>query len=221
MGKTNKYIKAGVVIQLLFGHLSGAKQNQLITELENLKCSGGYNNPKDIINYLKLCQVYIEQMNLIDCAPDKKYQQIHNTKYVLIVSSKIPKTYALNGIYGKKEGVLLVNPKIIIEVATRCREFILEISRISEGKKGREDKEAKLFDYVLSQEFTSLMASVYQTNEKMRSLQDQEEKIHMRWWKDRKKLRDQLIQAYMEIETGVESITQKGLDLRKLKVTSK
>jgi len=156
-----------------------------------------------------------------DIEKAKKYQQIHNTKYVLIVSSKIPKTYAPNGIYGRKEGVLLVNPKIIIEVATRCREFILEISRISEGKKGREDKEAKLFDYVLSQEFTSLMASVYQTNEKMRSLQDQEEKIHMRWWKDRKKLRDQLIQAYMEIETGVESITQKGLDLKKLKITSK
>jgi len=93
-----------------------------------------------------------------DIEKAKKYQQIHNTKYVLIVSSKIPKTYAPNGIYGKKEGVLMVNPKIIIEVATRCREFIIEISRISEGRKDREAKEAKLFDYVLSQEFTSLMA---------------------------------------------------------------
>lgn len=144
-----------------------------------------------------------------DLRKARNYQKIHNTKYVLIVSTKIPKTYAPNGIYGRKDGVLIVNPKIIIEVATRCREFIIEIGRISEGTRDRKAKEAKLFDYVLSQEFTTLMASVYQTNEAMRQLQDQEEKTHLRWWKDRKKLRDQLIESYMEIETGVESITQK------------
>ena len=153
-----------------------------------------------------------------DLKKAKNYQKIHNTKYVLIVSTKIPKTYAPNGIYGRKDGVLIVNPKIIIEVATRCREFIIEIARISEGTRDRDAKEARLFDYVLSQEFTTLMASVYQTNEKMRQLQDQEEKTHLRWWKDRKKLRDQLIESYMEIETGVESITQKKPEIEKIQV---
>lgn len=153
-----------------------------------------------------------------DLKKAKNYQKIHNTKYVLIVSTKIPKTYAPNGIYGRKDGVLIVNPKIIIEVATRCREFIIEIGRISEGARDREAKEARLFDYVLSPEFATLMASVYQTNEKMRQLQDQEEKTHLRWWKDRKMLRDQLIGAYMEIETGVESITQKKPEIEEIKV---
>ncbi|MCE2505575.1 MAG: DUF2130 domain-containing protein [Nitrosopumilaceae archaeon] len=153
-----------------------------------------------------------------DLKKAKKYQKIHNTKYVLIVSTKIPKTYAPNGIYGRKDEMLIVNPKIIVEVATRCREFIIEIGRISEGTRDRKDKEAKLFDYVLSPEFSALMASVYQTNEAMRQLQDQEEKTHMRWWKDRKKLRDQLIESYMEIETGVESITQKKPDIEEMQL---
>ena len=120
--------------------------------------------------------------------------------------------------YGRKDGVLIVNPKIIIEVATRCREFIIEIGRISEGARDRDAKEARLFDYVLSPEFATLMASVYQTNEKMRQWQEQEEKTHLRWWKDRKMLRDQVIGAYMEIETGVESITQKKPEIEEIKV---
>lgn len=156
-----------------------------------------------------------------DLEKAKKYQKIHNTKYVLIVSSKIPKTYSPNGIYGIKDGILIVNPKIIIEVATRCRDNIIEISKLSESAKGRDAKEAKLFDYIISQEFNALMGTVYQANEKLRKLQDQEEKTHLRWWKDRKTLRDQLIKAYMEIETGVESITQKGHEIKKVQITSK
>lgn len=144
-----------------------------------------------------------------DIKKAKEYQKIHNTKYVLIVSAKIPKSYASNEIYGIKEGILIVNPKIIVEVATRCRDNIIEISRISKSKKDRESKESKLFDYVISQEFTSVMASIYETNDKMRSLQDQEERTHARWWKDRKMYRDQLIKSYMDIQAGVDSITQK------------
>lgn len=154
-----------------------------------------------------------------DLVKAKKYQKIHGTKYVIIVATKIPKTYAPNGIYGIKEGVLIVNPKIIIEVATRCRDNIIEISRISDSTKGRKAKESKLFDYVISQEFTALLGSVYEANEKLRKLQDSEEKTHLRWWKDRKTLRDQLIKAYMEIETGVESITQKGHEIKKIRAS--
>ena len=104
---------------------------------------------------------------------------------------------------------MIVNPRIIIEVATRCRDNIIEISRISKSKKDRESKESKLFDYVISQEFSSIMASIYEINDKMRKLQDQEERTHTRWWKERKMYRDQMIKSYMDIQAGVDSITQR------------
>ena len=43
----------------------------------------------------------------------------------------------------------------------------------------------------------------------MRQLQDKEMKYHDKWWKDRENLRAKLVRSYMDIETSVESITQK------------
>ena len=144
-----------------------------------------------------------------DIGKAKKYAENSNVKYVIIVSTDIPKTYAPNGIYGLKEGIIIVNPRILIEVVTRCRDNIIEISRIKKGGKDRDAKEAKLFDYMISSEFSNLIKTVYETNEKMRKLQDQEIRLHQKLWKDRSKLRNELIRAYMDIESSVESITQK------------
>ena len=144
-----------------------------------------------------------------DIEKAKKYAENSIVKYVIIVSTDIPKTYAPNGIYGLKEGIIIVNPRILIEVVTRCRDNIIEISRIKKGAKDRDAKEAKLFDYMISSEFSNLIKTVYETNEKMRKLQDQEIRLHQKLWKDRSKLRNELIRAYMDIESSVESITQK------------
>lgn len=144
-----------------------------------------------------------------DIEKAKKYAENSNVKYVIIVSTDIPKSYAPNGIYGLKEGIIIVNPRILIEVVTRCRDNIIEISRIKKGAKDRDAKEAKLFDYMISSEFAHLIKTVYETNEKMRKLQDQEIRLHQKLWKDRSKLRNELIRAYMDIESSVESITQK------------
>lgn len=160
-------------------------------------------------------------VTLKDIEKAKKYQNIHNTSFVLIVSSKIPKTYAKNGIYGIKDGIPIVHPSILVEVATRCRGQIMDIARISKSKKDREAKESKLFDYIMGREFTSLLSSIYQANEKLRKLQEDEQKKHHKWWKDRQKYRDQLLKAYMEISTGVESITQKESEIKTVKVQPK
>ncbi|WP_299293578.1 DUF2130 domain-containing protein [Nitrosopumilus sp.] len=144
-----------------------------------------------------------------DIEKAKKYAENSNIKYVIIVSTDIPKSYAPNGIYGLKDGMIIVNPRILIEVVTRCRDNIIEISRIKKGAKDRDAKEAKLFDYMISSEFSNLIKIVYETNEKMRKLQDKEIRLHQTLWKDRSKLRNELIRAYMDIESSVESITQK------------
>ena len=151
-----------------------------------------------------------------DIEKAKKYAENSNVKYVIIVSTDIPKTYAPNGIYGLKEGIIIVNPRILIEVVTRCRDNIIEISKIKKGAKDRDAKEAKLFDYMISSEFSSLIKTVYETNEKMRKLQDQEIRLHQKLWKDRSKLRNELIHAYMDIESSVESITQKETVIKEI-----
>ena len=144
-----------------------------------------------------------------DIEKAKKYAKDSNVKYVIIVSTSIPKSYAPNGIYGLKDGIIIVNPRIVIEVATRCRDNIIEISRIKKGTKDRDVKESRLFDYMISSEFSGLIRTVYETNEKMRQLQDREVRLHKKLWKDRSDLRGELVRAYMDIESNVESITQK------------
>ena len=156
-----------------------------------------------------------------DLEKAKKYQNVHNTDFVLIVSSKIPKTYAKNGIYGIKDNIPIVHPSILVEVASRCRSQIISIAKISKSKKDREVKESKLFDYIMGREFTSLLTSIYQSNEKLRKLQEEEQKKHAKWWKDRQKHRDQLLKAYMEIATGVESITQHEPEIKTIKIPTK
>jgi len=155
-----------------------------------------------------------------DIEKAKKYANENNIKYVIIVSTDIPKSYAPNGIYGLKDGILIVNPRILVEVATRCRDNIIEISRIKKGSKDRDTKESKLFDYMISSEFSSLIKTVYETNEKMRKLQDKEVRLHQTLWKDRSKLRNELIRAYMDIESSVESITQKETVSKEILVES-
>ena len=73
-----------------------------------------------------------------DIEKAKKYSKDNNVKYVIIVSTSIPKSYAPNRIYGSKDGIIIVNPRIVVEVATRCRDNIIEISRMKKSSKDRD-----------------------------------------------------------------------------------
>jgi len=143
-----------------------------------------------------------------DVTKAKKYQKMHGTTYVLIVGNNLPKNSVPNGLLGEKDGVILVHPSIVVEVSKRIRDGIIEISKLSLGKEDRQEKQDKIYEYIMSQEFSLILKSLSDLNEKLYNLQSKEEKDHQTLWKNRKSLQDELLKAYNDLSSGIESITQ-------------
>ncbi len=142
-----------------------------------------------------------------DVVKAKKYQKMHGTSYVLIVGNNLPKTSVPNGLLGEKDGIILVHPSIVVEVSKRIREGMIEISKLSLGKEDRQEKQDKLYEYIMSQEFGMVLKSLSDLNEKLFLLQSKEEKDHQTLWRNRKSLQEDLLKAYNELSSGIESIT--------------
>ena len=147
-----------------------------------------------------------------DIEKAKKYQKIHGTNYVIIVSANLPKTSVPNGLYGTREGIILVHPSIVTEVARQIRSAIIEVSKLSMSKEDQKSKQAKLYQFVMSSEFSMTIEDIAGVNEKLYLLQTKEEKDHNVLWKTRRDLYDQLVNTYNDFTSGIESITQTDLE---------
>ncbi len=110
--------------------------------------------------------------------------------------------------YGTRDGILLVHPSIVTEVARQIRTGIIEVSKLSISKDDQKSKQAKLYQYVMSAEFSMILEDVSGIDEKLYSLQTKEEKDHSTLWKTRKDLYDQLVKTHNDFASGIESIIQ-------------
>lgn len=110
--------------------------------------------------------------------------------------------------FGEKDGVLLAHPNIVVEVARQIRRAIIEICKQTESSKDRQAKEARLYDYIKSQNFTNNIERLCAIYKEMVDLQDTEERAHERLWKERKKLQERIRQVYTSISSEIESILQ-------------
>lgn len=144
-----------------------------------------------------------------DIEKAKKYKNTHGTNYVIIVASSMPKTWVPNGLLGSREGVLLVSHSIVVEVARQIRTGIIEISRLANSKEDRDAKQARLYEYVNSIEFSMIIESFHNINQELLDLQGKEERAHAGWWKSRKFLYEKLQSASNNLSGGIDSITQK------------
>jgi len=111
-------------------------------------------------------------------------------------------------LYGTRDGILLVHPSIVTEVARQIRTGIIEVSKLSISKDDQKSKQAKLYQYVMSAEFSMILEDVSGIDEKLYSLQTKEEKDHSTLWKTRKDLYDQLVKTHNDFASGIESIIQ-------------
>ena len=143
-----------------------------------------------------------------DIEKAKNYQKKYGTNYVIIVSLNLPKKDVKNRLFGEKDGILLSHPSIVVEVAKQIRRAIMEICRQAESSKDRQAKEAKLYNYIRSQNFTNNMERFYTIYKEMAELQNKEEQAHERLWKDRKTIQEKTHQVYMAISSGIENILQ-------------
>src|SRR5579884_3225225 len=186
----------------LFSKLSEAFQHDLIIRQHRGTESG------DLIHRIRVNGVTLDtpivydnkQAEIVtkkDIEKGQKYKEIHNTSYVFIVSTNLPKRDVPNGLFGEREGVFLIHPSVLIEVIRTVRAAIVEIHMQTQGAKNREAKEFK--------NTLEKLNRVYKT---MAKLQDAEERAHGRLWKDRKELQSKIAQIYGEIASGIGSIIQ-------------
>ena len=121
---------------------------------------------------------YADSITTSDITKAKKYQQIHGTKYVVIVSTKLPKREVKSGLLGDRDGIYLVHQSILLPFVKYLREAIIELSMMSKSERERDSKEVMLYEYIRSQEFTSRMERISRIETQFNQLQDKEEKEH-------------------------------------------
>jgi hypothetical protein len=153
-----------------------------------------------------------------DIEKAKKYQKIHGTNYVIIVSANLPKTSVPNGWYGTRDGIILVHPSIVIEVTKQIRTAIIEISRLRLSTDDQASKQAQLYQYLTSSEFLRIMEDISAAHETLYKLQTKEEKDHQTLWKSRNHEVDKLVKLANDYGSGIESIIQTSLDEIKVEV---
>ena len=153
-----------------------------------------------------------------DLEKAKKYQKIHGTNYVIIVSARLPKTKVPNGLYGTQDGIILVHPSIIVETTKQLRNSIIEISKLQLSTKDQESKQTQLYEYMIGSEFSRIMDNISTAHETLYKIQSKEEKEHQTLWKARRHEIDKLVRLSNDFSSGVESITQTSLDEIKVEV---
>jgi hypothetical protein len=147
-----------------------------------------------------------ESITANDIVKAKKYLEIHAAKYVLIVSSKLPKKDMKSEYLGDRDGILLVHPSIVLPFAKIIRDAIVDLSLLSNSDKERDSKEAMLYQYIRSQEFTSRIAQIANIETKMLQQLEKEEKDHQKIWRERKDFLMQTDRQHSEISLKIQSI---------------
>lgn len=149
-----------------------------------------------------------QSVTKLDIEKAKRYKSIHNTNYVIIVSENLPKKECGLSLIGEKEGVLMANPVVIVELTRQIRKFLMDLSKERMSQKNRQDKEAQLFELITSEAFVRKLNCLYEIYNKEKDIQVKEEKDHQNLWKNRRALVEQLRDIYVEICGGIDSIIQ-------------
>lgn len=141
-----------------------------------------------------------------DIEKAKRYKIIHKTNYVILVSKNLPKKECGTGVIGEREGILLIDPSVVIAVTAQIRKFLIELSREKLSQKDRNSKEAKMFSFITSSEITGNLNSLSEIYIKMNDLQIKEQKEHQNQWRNEKKFLEEIRQIYIDLTGGIDSI---------------
>ncbi|MBC8157624.1 DUF2130 domain-containing protein [Armatimonadetes bacterium] len=146
-----------------------------------------------------------ESVTKSDIMKARNYKTVHNTDYIIIVTEKGIKD---NSLTEEREGILLVHPRIVVDIARRIRSFLIEISKQTQSNKGRQSKQAKLYGYFTSTEYYREIKETSEIKEKLDQLQKKEEDYHKNTWKRRKEFVTEWYEINKKNEEVVSDITQ-------------
>ena len=136
------------------------------------------------------------------------YKRTHGTEYSLIVSANPMKRTVPNGLLGEVDGVIVVHPSIVVEVARTIREGIVKIARMDASQHDQDAKQSRLYQYIIGHEFTEVMKSLGVADREMDEIQTKEERDHKTLWDRRKAVVARQRKAYTDLSGGIEAIIE-------------
>lgn len=135
-----------------------------------------------------------EKITNADVIKAKKYKTTHNTDFSIIVTEKgITKKDSNNSLIGTREGILLVHPTMVVEIARLLRSFIIEIAKRTRSNEGRISKQAKLYDCLTSSGYARAITTISDLKSNLDDLQRKEEDYHKTTWNTRKESIDEWV----------------------------
>ncbi len=147
-----------------------------------------------------------DKVSPLDIVEAKGYRMVHKTDHSIIVTKDVKN----NRFTEVREGVLLVHPVAVVDIAKRIRWFLIEFSKQAKNYEQRDTKQAKLYEYFTSPEYYRDMQITIEAKSKLDDIQRTEEDYHRKIWNKRR----ELIEKWFEIDhknSGIiTDITQEG-----------
>jgi hypothetical protein len=139
-----------------------------------------------------------DKVSKVDIDKAKRYKTIHHTDFCVIVTTRgITKNDSNNSLIGKREGILLVHPSIVVEIARLLRSFIIKMAKQKRSNNAKTSKQVKLYDHLTSEVYAITIETRKDKKLKLDELQRLEEEYHKKTWKARKKLGEDWFKVQM------------------------
>jgi Uncharacterized protein conserved in bacteria (DUF2130) len=144
-----------------------------------------------------------------DLEKAKNYKTIHNTDYSIIVTAKGIR----NSLFTEeREGILLVHPMVLIDIAKRIRSFIIEASKQEKSNTAIDSKQAKIYKFVTSSKYNRDVGMIIGIKSNLDEIQRKEEDHHRTMWHKRKEFVDKWFELDHNNEKIIRAITQEDSD---------
>jgi hypothetical protein len=128
----------------------------------------------------------------------KRYKINHNTDHCIIVTKRI----RTNHFTEEREGILLVHPFALIDVARRIRHLVIECAKLARNTEALQTKQAMVYNYVTSPEYNRGWKTILDIKLKLDELQKSEDRYH----KKTSEKRRQLIENWFDLDDKSHSI---------------
>jgi hypothetical protein len=144
-----------------------------------------------------------------DLEKAKNYKMIHNTDYSIIVTTKGIR----NSLFTEeREGILLVHPMVLIDIAKRIRSFIIEASKREKSNISIDSKRDKIYKFVTSAEYNRDVRMKIGIKSSLDEMQRKEEDYHRTTWHKRKESLDKWFELDHKNERTISDIIQEDSD---------
>jgi DNA repair exonuclease SbcCD ATPase subunit len=143
-----------------------------------------------------------------DIRKAKEYKTVHNTDHSIIVTTAITEDDSNNGFIGTREEILLVHPKMVLQIAKQLRGSIIKMAKLEMNNSARCLKQDRLYDFMISSEYGRIINTPKEIKSNLDDLQRKEEDYHKKTWKTRDNYIQQWFKSQQELQEKIEEIIQ-------------